>query len=62
MKSITKKFKVITHIDEEQYNRWKKHILLIYGIKANGANASIMDFNSKVFSEAMEKMMAGGGK
>lgn len=59
MKSITKKYRVMMEIDDELYDRWRQHVLLIYGIKSAGGKANIMEFNSKVFSEAMERMMGG---
>ena len=62
MKSITKKYRVMMEIDDELYDRWRQHILLIYGVKSAGGKSSIMEFNAKVFCEAIERMMAGGGK
>lgn len=62
MKPITNKYKVMVQIDQELYDRYRKHIRLVYGIRQAGANANITDFNAKVFSEAMENLMKGKGK
>ena len=60
MKSLTKKYRVMMEIDDELYDRWRQHILLIYGVKSSGGKSNIMEFNAKVFSDAMERMMGGG--
>ena len=62
MKLTTNKYKVMVQIDQELYDRYRKHIRLVYGIRQAGASANIMDFNARVFSEAMENLMKGKGK
>lgn len=53
----SKKYRVMMLIEEELYNKWKRHIFLNHGIKSAGAQAKIMEHNAHVFSGAIKKIM-----